>query len=315
MKHATPPIHPTEVDLAHALRELATIVARAVEPGEDCRRLGPLWALRCPEPTEPSHAVYGPMLCVVAQGAKAISVGDTEYRYDAGRFLLITIALPAAGRVSEASAEHPCLWVMIELDPSLVAEVVAEVGSAAPPNDETRRATDASAIDLPILEAIVRFARLLDSPRDAGFLTPLLMREIVYRLLSGEASARLRQIAGHGGEAGCVLKAIEWLRRNYDRPMTVEGLARECGLSPSSLHHHFKRVTAMSPLQFQKRIRLQEAKRLMIGEGLVAGSAGVRVGYEDPSYFSREYRRYFGDPPRKHVERMRGEFQERVASA
>lgn len=294
-------------DLAPSLRELAECVERAVPPGESQCRIGPLWALRETKPTIPLPALYTPMLCVIAQGSKQILLGDERYVYDTGRFLLNSIAVPAAGGVLEATPLRPCLWVMVELDPALVASVVVEAGLSRPIPSAPLRTMEASPIDRPTLDAVVRLARLFDSPGDAGFLVPLALREVIYRLLTGDQAPRLHQIASQGSGTNRVVRAIEWLRDNYTKPLAIDTLARESGMSASALHHHFKDVTAMSPLQFQKQLRLQEAKRLMMGEGLDAASAGIRVGYEDPSYFSREYRRFFGDPPRRHVMRTRNE--------
>lgn len=296
-------MRPSEA-LAPVLRDLAGLVDGAVPLGESHVRRGPVWALRATRPSAPAHAMYTPMLCVIAQGRKQLRVGDDLYVYDAGRFLLNTVAVPGSGQVVEASAERPCLWVMIELDPALVLSVMSEARLPVRP-EPPRRAMETNPIDAPTLDAVVRLARLFSAPGDAGFLAPLLMREIFYRLLAGDQGARLRQVAAQGGSAHRVARAVEWLRDHFDRPFSVEELAYECGMSPSSLHHQFKEVTAMSPLQFQKRMRLQEANRLMVAEGLDAASAGLRVGYEDPAYFSREYRRFFGDPPRRHVARAR----------
>lgn len=287
------------------LEGLAALVDRAVPPGETHARQGPLWAVRFAEPTVPSLAVYGPMLCVVAQGAKSLHVGEERFTYGPGRYFLNTVAVPAAGAVAEASRARPCLWLMVELDPALVAEVVRESGLPPPPGAVPQRAMEAPPLDGELLDAVVRLARLFAAPEDGGFLRPLLLRELLYRLLRGGQAARLRQIAATGGESERVLGAVDWLRRHYREPVSVDALARECGLSPSALHRQFKRVTALTPVQFQRQMRLQEANRLMVGEGLDATTAGSRVGYDDPSYFSREYRRFFGDPPRRHVERLR----------
>jgi AraC-like DNA-binding protein len=156
-----------------------------------------------------------------------------------------------------------------------------------------------------LLDPVVRLVRLLDSPSDARFLAPLLKREIVYRLLSGAQHGRIAQMAALGGGTHRIAEALEWLRRDFNRPLRIEELARELGISPSGFHHHFKALTAMSPLQFQKQLRLQEARRLMLGEGLDAASAGYRVGYDDASYFNREYKKLFGEPPMRDVERLR----------
>lgn len=296
-----------EDDLRAPLQELAAIVERVVTEGDGHLHHGPVWAMRWTTPTEPDHAMYAPMLCVVAQGAKQLLVGDERFVYDAGRFLLNSVTVPAAGGVIEATPARPCLWTMIELDPATVGEVAVEAGLTGSRTEDSLPAMESSRIDRPLLDAVIRVARLFETPADAEFLRPLLMREIVYRLLTGNQAARLRQIVALGGETNRVVRAVEWLRRNFDQPIAIDDLAKEAGLSPSALHHHFKRVTTMSPLQYQRQMRLQEAKRLMVGEGLDAGTAGVRVGYDDPSYFSREYRRFFGDPPRRHVARVRSE--------
>lgn len=307
---------PFEDGLNSSLNELARLVEGVVEPTgapelkdafDAHRRLGPVWALRAVRPTKPGHALYTPMLCVVAQGAKQLSIGEESYRYDRGRFLLNSVALPASGQVVEASREKPCLWVMIELDPALVASVIVEAGLSQPVSGAPLRAMQASSIDAALLDAVVRLARAFESPDDADFLMPLALREIIYRLLKGNQAARLHQIAANGGQSQRVMGAIDWLRQNFDQPLSLSRLARECGMSLSALHHHFKAVTAMSPLQFQKQMRLQEARRLMVSGDLDAAHAGQKVGYDDPSHFSRDYRRFFGLPPRQHVARVRGE--------
>lgn len=298
--------HMEESDaLRPLLAEIAQTVERHVPSGETFVRQGPLWAVRFHDPVEPSLAVYGPMLCVVAQGAKSLVVGDECYTYGPGRYFLNSVTVPASGGVLQASRVRPCLWLMIELDPALVLEVVRQSGLPPIPPTGPQRAMETPPIDPDLLSAVVRLARLIAYPEDAEYLRPLLLREIVYRLLRSDQASRLRQIASAGSEDDSVLNAIDWLRHHYSEPMTIEGLAHQCGLSPSALHRQFKRVTAMTPVQFQRQMRLQEANRLMMGEGMDAATAGSRVGYHDPSYFSREYKRHFGIPPRRHVEGQR----------
>ena len=296
-----------------SLNELAQLVERVVHSSREGelfdahRRLGPLWALRSDRPTAPGHAVYMPMLCVIAQGAKQVSLGDECHVYNRGRFLLNSVALPAAGQVIEATPARPCLWVMIELDPALVESVMVDAGRST--SSQPQHAMQASVLDQSLLDATLRLVQLLESPQDFDFLAPLALREIVYRLLRSDQKARLEQIALNGAKSGRVMRAIEWLRNNFDQPLSIEKLARQSNMSVSALHHHFKTVTSMSPLQFQKQMRLQEAKRLMMSGDLDAAGAGLKVGYEDASYFSRDYRRFFGEPPRRHVALARGEFQ------
>jgi len=243
---------------------------------------------------------------VIAQGSKEVWLGDDCYRYDADHYLITAAALPTATRITEASEERPYLGVVLGLDPALVGSVMVEAGHPAPREHAAVRAFDVSPLEAGLLDAVVRLVGLLDSPaEEARFLRPLVTREIVFRLLMGEQGGRLRQIAALGGHAHRIARALERLREDFDRPLRIEDVARESGMSVSGFHHHFKAVTAMSPLQFQKRMRLQEARRLMLGEDLDAGSAGRRVGYGDASQFTREYKRLFGAPPMRDAERLR----------
>jgi AraC-like DNA-binding protein len=182
---------------------------------------------------------------------------------------------------------------------------MVEAGHLAPRSHSAVQAIDVSPLDAGLLDAVVRLVRLLDSPTEARFLAPLVRREIVYRLLRGEQGDRLRHTAVLGGHSHRIARALERLRNEFDQPLRIEEIARELGMSVSGFHHHFRAVTAMSPLQFQKQIRLQEARRLMLGEDLDAASAGYRVGYGDASHFTREYKRLFGAPPARDVERLR----------
>jgi AraC-like DNA-binding protein len=243
---------------------------------------------------------------VIAQGSKEVLLGDDCYRYDANHYLITAAALPTATRITEASEERPYLGVVLGLDPALIGSVMVEAGHPAPGDQAAVRAFDVSPLDACLLDAVVRLVGLLDSPADeARFLRPLVTREIVFRLLQGEQGDRLRQIAVLGGHSHRIARALERLRIDFDRPLRIEDIAGELGMSVSGFHHHFKAVTAMSPLQFQKRMRLQEARRLMLGEDLDAAGAGYRVGYSDASHFTREYKRLFGSPPMRDVERLR----------
>ena len=194
------------------------------------------------------------------------------------------------GQSLEASRERPYLSLRLELDPTLVGSVMVEAGHPSPQSHADVRAINVSPLDAGLLDAVVRLVRLLDTPAEAPFLAPLITREIVYRLLMGEQGDRLRYIAALGGYTPHIARAIERLRNDFDQPLRIESIARELGMSVSGFHHHFKAVTAMSPLQFQKRLRLQEARRLMLGESLDAASAAYRVGYNDASHFNREYK-------------------------
>lgn len=286
--------------------ELVERVARAVGEDGDVEAPGGLRLLRRSSPTPKDHGVSSPALCLIAQGEKEVLLGDESYRYDADRYLITAAALPTASRVTGASEGRPYLGVVLDLDPALVGSVMVEAGHPAPEDRASVRAFDVSPLEAGLLDAVLRLLRLLDAPAgEARFLRPLVAREIVFRLLKGEQGARLRQIAALGGHAHRIAVALERLRRDFDRPLRVEDMAREAGMSVSGFHHHFKAVTAMSPLQFQKRMRLQEARRLMLGEDLDAAGAGHRVGYGDASHFTRDYKRLFGAPPARDVERLR----------
>jgi AraC-like DNA-binding protein len=296
-----------EADRAQAGRdELVERIARAVGEDGAVELPGGLRLLRRSSPTPKDHGISSPAFCMIAQGSKEVLLGDDCYRYDADRYLITAAALPTASRVTGASEERPYLGVVLGLDPALVGSVMVEAGHPAPRGHAAVRAFDVSPLDAGLLDAVVRLVRLLDSPaEEARFLRPLITREIVYRLLMGEQGGRLRQIAVLGGHTHRIARALERLRKDFDRPLRIEDIARELGMSVSGFHHHFKAVTAMSPLQFQKRMRLQEARRLMLGEDLDAASAGHRVGYGDASHFTREYKRLFGAPPARDVERLR----------
>jgi AraC-like DNA-binding protein len=260
---------------------------------------------RSSKPTQSVQSVYQPAFCLVAQGGKHVLLGEELFRYDPGHYLIFTVDLPVVFQVEEASKAQPYLGLRLNLDPSLVASVMMESGVGAKKGDASVKAIDVSPIDAGMLDAVVRLVRLLDAPGERKFLVPLTIREIVYRLLAGGQGARLGHLLASAGDTRRISKAIGRLREHFDEPLKIDAIARELGMSVSGFHHHFKSVTAMSPLQFQKQIRLQEARRLMLGEDLDAASAAVRVGYEDPSYFSREYKKHFGAPPQRDIARLR----------
>jgi AraC-like DNA-binding protein len=284
--------------------ELAERIARALRADGTVEPLKGLYFRRSSARTE-LHSVSTPCFCVIAQGSKAVFLGDERYQYDPAHYLLFTAELPVVSYVIDASQERPYLSFRLELDPTLVSSVMVEAGHLSPQNQAGVRAISVSALDAGLLDAVVRLVRLVDSPAEARFLAPLITREIIYRLLKGEQRDRLRHIAVVGGSTHRIVQAIERLRKEFDQPLRIDDLARELGMSVSSFHHHFKTVTAMSPLQFQKRLQLQTARRLMLGEQLDAASAAYRVGYDDASHFSREYKRLFGLPPQRDVERLR----------
>jgi AraC-like DNA-binding protein len=255
--------------------------------------------------TEHVHSVFTPAFCVIAQGSKEVLLGDEVFRYDSGHYLISTVDLPIVSHVVEASPERPYFSFRLNLEPTVVASVMMEAEIKIRKGDASVKAMDVSPVDTTMLDAVVRLVRLIDTPEEIQVLAPLIIREIVYRLLRGEQGARLGHLMT-SGDTRRISKAVGHLREHFHEPLRIENIARELGMSVSGFHHHFKSVTAMSPLQFQKQIRLQEARRLMLGEDLDAASAGFRVGYEDPSYFSRDYKKQFGAPPQRDIARLRG---------
>jgi len=285
--------------------ELVERIARAMRDDGTVQPLQGLYLSRSSMPLKPLHSVLEPSVCVIAQGSKEVLQGESRYRYDPSQYLLASVELPHVSQVLEASKERPYLSLRLELAPTLVGSVMVEAGHSSPPGPADVRAIAVSPLDVHLLDAFVRLVRLLDAPAEAQVLLPLITREIIYRLLMGEQGGRLRHLAILGGYTPHIARAVDRLRRDFDQPLRIEQIAHDLGMSVSGLHHHFKAVTAMSPLQFQKRLRLQEARRLMLGEDLDAASAAYRVGYHDASHFNREYKSLFGVPPMRDVQQLR----------
>jgi AraC-like DNA-binding protein len=258
--------------------------------------------IRADLPTEPVPSVYEASLCLIAQGTKRVSLGDQSVIYDASRYLLVSVDLPLIGHVIDASPAAPYLCCKIDLDLAALAELVISDGGSSPKADSSILAVYPSDPDL--VDAVYRFVRLLDRPAGIGPLAPLIEREILYRLLTGPHGPVLRQIAAGDSNLGHVSRAIAKIRSGFDQQIRIDDIAAAAGMSASSLHAHFKAVTRMTPLEYQKQLRLQEARQLMLAKGASAGAAGFAVGYESPSQFSREYRRLFGAPPRQDIERL-----------
>ena len=295
--------------------ELVARIARAVREDGTVEPLKGLRLNRASAPKEPLHSVSDPAFCVIAQGSKEVFLGNERYQYDPAHYLLVTAELPLVSHVLDASRQRPYLSLRLQLDPTLVGSVIVEAGHTAPLDHADVRAINVSALDADLLDAVVRLVGLLDTLSEAPFLAPLITREIIYRLWMGEQSDRLRHIAALSGYSAPIVKAIERLHQDFDQPLRIDTIARELGMSVSGFHHHFKAVTALSPLQFQKRLRLQEARRLMLGESLDAAGAAFRVGYHDAAYFNREYKSLFGLPPMRDMERLRGAARESLSLA
>lgn len=290
--------------------ELLERMARALPEDGAREALDSLFLARLTKPMESTLALYQPAFCFVVQGSKQVLVGEEVLQYDPGHYLLFTVDLPVIFRVEEASEERPYFGMRLDLDPALVASVLMEASAETRKGDAGVKAIGINPVDADLLDAVVRLVRLADKPDEQRILAPLIKREIVYRLLASGEGARLGHLlASSRGDTRRISRAIGRLREHYNEPLKIEEVARELGMSVSGFHHHFKSVTSMSPLQFQKQIRLQEARRLMLGEELDAASAGHRVGYEDPAYFSRDYKKLFGAPPQRDIARLRGSLE------
>jgi AraC-like DNA-binding protein len=300
---------PGEDDMAgNDLEQLASAITRhAAADGAHDTAVSALRLSRYPAPTELAAVVYEPCLCVVAQGAKEVTLEGEAYRYDPAHSLLVSVDLPAAARVAEASPDRPCLMVRISLDMAAVGELLADGLTVLP--GVPARGLGIFPAEPRLLGAVTRLVTLLDDPKDIGYLSSLVLREVTYRVLTGPHGPRLRQIAAAGAPVQRISRAIRWLKDHFSEPLSIEDLAAQVRMGASAFHQHFKAVTALSPLQYQKQLRLQEARRLLLGEGLDAAEAAYRVGYESPSQFSREYRRMFGAPPRRDVAALKVELQ------
>lgn len=291
-------------DAMHA--GLADVIGPWTVGKEDCSTSIPnLDFFRREALTEPCACVVEPSIVVVVQGAKQMLVGNQAYAYDTERFLINSLDIPARSQILEASPDTPCLGLVFKLDLSVMAELISQT-QLPPPRD---RATEASAglgmMTPALLEPFTRLLTLLDEPADIPMLAPLIEREIHYRLLKSDVAARLWQIASVGSQSRQIARAIDWLKVNYAQPLHIEELAAHVQMSTSSLHHYFRQLTAKSPLQYQKWLRLSEARRLMLNENLDAAGAAFHVGYESPSQFSREYGRLFGAPPKRDIQGLR----------
>jgi AraC-like DNA-binding protein len=256
-------------------------------------------------PTAPILATYEPSIAVVAQGRKRATLGGTTFIFDESRYLLTSLDLPVICNVIEASEQIPYLCFVLTIDIPVVRELLSreEIHATATPSDSPAMATGETTAEL--LDACCRLVDLLNTPQDIPFLSGLIQREIIYRILRGPEGARLRAIATLGDQSHRTAKALAWIRENYAKPLRVDDLAEIAGMGLSTLHHHFRALTAMSPLQYQKQLRLQAARGRMLVDGLDAASAAFEVGYESASQFNREYSRLFGQPPRRDIQALR----------
>ena len=250
-------------------------------------------------------SVYELALAIIVQGKKKILLGEETYHYGAAQYLVVSVELPIRGFIVEATPDKPYLGFLLKLSPLQLSDIVTQVQPRTDAKDSLYRGLFVSDVDLPLIDCALRLTQLLDTPQDIPFLAPMIIREIYYRLLTGKHSEGIRQIATSGSNMQRIASVIERIQAEFAQSLRVEALAEQANMSASSFHRHFKAVTSMSPLQYQKQLRLLEARRLMLAEDADATHAAYQVGYESPSQFSREYSRMFGAPPIQDMQRLR----------
>lgn len=291
-----------------SLQNLIDIISRHT-PADGLRQtpIAGVSLVRSDTPTVPMPVVYEPTLCLIAQGRKQVVAGTLAYVYDAANYLVASVDIPVMGSVIEASPAAPYLCLVLDLDMPVLSELALHYPLAAGASDQPAAGIELNDTTPELLDAVVRLARLLDQPDDIEALAPLITREILYRLLTGNGgNGMVRQLARADSRLRQIARAIAWLRSHYRETCRIDDIADIAGMSRSTFHAHFKAVTSMTPLEFRSQLRLQEARRLMVAEALDAAGAGYRVGYESPSQFSRHYARLFGLPPARDANRLRG---------
>lgn len=287
-------------------RELVEKIARLTEKqGVKATAMQELLLVRRDAPTSTTSYMHEPSICLIAQGSKRVLLGDEVYVYDAHRFLLASVDLPIVAQVLEASPKKPYLGLLLKLAPREIAQLMADSSLPPPRTQQESRGMAVGELSESLLCAFLRLLDLLEEPEHIPILAPLVQREILYRLLVGPQGARLRQIGAAGCRSHQIARAIDWLKANFSQPLRIDDLASLVRMSTSAFHHHFRALTAMSPLQYQKWLRLHEARKLMLTEQLDAANAAFHVGYESPSQFSREYSRLFGAPPLRDIKSLR----------
>jgi AraC-like DNA-binding protein len=289
------------------IKELADLIARYADKDGIYETSVPrLIIFRRSTPSEAHHAVHKAAICFIAQGRKQMILGEEVFHYGPSQHLLVSMDLPVIGQVTQASEAEPYLGMKLELDLDLAAEMIVKTPA---PTEEMGLGMAITQTSPDLLDAAIRLLKLHESPEDAAELAPLIEREIIYRLLKSDQCGCVRRMLQPQTHHRHVGRAITWIKENFTRSFSIEEVASLSGMSPSSLHQHFREATAMSPLQYQKQLRLQEARRLILSRALDAASAGHTVGYDSPSQFSREYKRLFGAPPQRDIDRLRSEPQ------
>ena len=294
--------------IAHQCQELAMLLTRHTDNKGDGFHKTAIEQLEFQRESSVSTTLQGvcePILGILVQGKKEALLGEETYRYGAAQYLVVSVDLPLSAFIVEATLDQPYLGFKLNLDPRQLCDIITQTKPSTSQKENSVRGLFVSTADTPLLDCALRLTRLLDTPQDIPILAPMIIREIYYRLLMGEQGEAVRQIATSGSNMQRIAELIKLIKADFTKPMRVENLAAQAKMSSSSFHHHFKEVTSMSPLQYQKQLRLLEARRLMLAENSNAANAAYQVGYESPSQFSREYSRMFGTPPIKDIERLR----------
>ena len=286
-------------------QELAQLIERfTVHDGLHTTAIPALRLSRASQASRPIHSIHTPRLCIVAQGRKLVLLCGERYHYGPSQYLAISVDLPISGQVVQASPECPHLCLLLDLQPEQIFDILKESDPAWRKRVDSRRGLVVSNSNAGLLDAAIRLVRLLETPQDIPVLAPLIIREILYKILQDEHGDTVKQIAIVSSQGYQIAEVIRLIKQDFAKPLHIDHLASAVNMSTSSLHHHFKKVTAMSPLQYQKQLRLQEARRLLLSGATNAANAGFQVGYESPSQFSREYARMYGLPPISDLKRF-----------
>lgn len=285
---------------------LASFIDKFVQDdGDVITKVPGLKLFRRSEVVDPVHCIYGLSLAVIAQGSKRVLLGKDVFEYGAGQSLLTTVDLPVVSQITEASPAQPYLSMLLILDTRTIVQRAAEMDLPPLQREYKYQSLSTFVVDGPLLDACLRLVKLLDESNLIPQLAPLIQQEIVVRLLMGPNGQALRQIVAASSSEQLIARTLAWLKTHFTQPLQIDALADSAHMSPSSFRQHFRAITGMSPLQYQKVLRLQEARKLMLNQHVDAGTAGIHVGYESASQFSREYSRLFGAPPYRDIQRMR----------
>lgn len=288
-------------------QEIATLIERHTQKdGTHSTSIPSLFLIRASRTSEPVYALFEPALCIIGQGAKLINLEQTNYRYDAASYLVASLQLPIVGQILQASPESPFLSLQLSFSPDQILDIIKDFDPVRKePVKYTKHGLTVNRSKPLLLDAALRLLRLLDAPEDIRILAPMIIRELLYRVLQDEQGAIVKQFVIAGSQAQRVSETVDFITQNYTKPLNIGQLARQANMSVSSLHAYFKEFTAMSPLQYLKKLRLQEARRLLLSGVPEAADAAYMVGYESPSQFSREYARMFGLPPISDIMKLR----------